>query len=328
VILPECFTKLRSIFLFVLTSLTLSSVVFAATDERGLTIGEKSRDSRTRVALVIGNDSYHFSPLKNSVNDARSMAATLRRLGFDVEEKTDLDYKEMNRSVDSFCQKLKSGGVGLFYYSGHGMQVDGNNYLIPVDSRIENESEVSYKSIDAGLVLAKMEQSGNGVNIIILDACRDNPFSWSIRSTNLCRAGMDVPKGAIVAYATTPGNTADDGEGMNGLYTAELVKALKTPGIPLEQVFKRTIKAVRKKSGSKQTPCFASNLEGEFYFDQPSSLTDIGGSQPRMLTDSEPRPSEECFLSASIFGDWFGEDGCLIVFSIGTNNRPGVRGRM
>ncbi len=326
-ILPGRFTKMRLILLIVLMAMMSSSVVFAASDDNDAA-GEINHDSRRRVALVIGNSSYRFSPLKNSANDARSMAATLRRLGFDVVEETDHGYMEMNKSVDSFCKKLKSGGVGLFYYSGHGIQVNGNNYLIPVDSQIDEESEVRDKAIDAGVVLNRMERSKNGVNIVILDACRDNPFSWSFRSTNLCRTGVDVPKGAIIAYATTPGNVADDGDGMNGLYTAELVKELETPGIPLEQVFKRTLKAVKKKSGSKQTPCIASNLEGEFYFNQPSGLARVQHLPEPSQSDSESRPSDDCLLPTGIFADWFGEDGCLILLSIGTYNRPRARGRM
>lgn len=352
-ILPGCFTKTRLISLLVLLPLALSSVAFAATDDCSLSVVEKNRDGCKRVALVIGNSSYRSSPLKNSANDAHSMAATLRRLGFEVEEKTDLGYKEMNTSVEGFCEKLKSGGVGLFYYAGHGMQVNGNNYLIPVDSQIEEENEVIYKAIDAGHVLARMEQSKSGVNLIILDACRDNPFSRSFRPTSQGLASMDVPNGTFIAYATNPGNTADDGDGKNGLYTAELVNAMETPGIPLEQVFKQTLKAVREKSGSKQTPCFASKLEEEFYFIQPSSMTDIRPSsvwpQPVSHRNFESRPSagsygttalhapttgvqfvnvpDGCLLLSAIFGGWFSDEVCSIVFSIGTYNRPIVSRR-
>lgn len=344
--LPGCFTKMRSIFLLVLLSLTLSSLAFAVTEEHSLDVVEKNLDSRTRVALVIGNNSYRSSPLKNSANDAHYMAATLRRLGFEVEEKTDLGYMEMNKSIEGFCKKLKFGGVGLFYYAGHGMQVNGNNYLIPVDSQIEEENEVIYKAIDAGHVLTRMEQSKSGVNLIILDACRDNPFPHSFRSASQGLASMDVPNGAFMAYATNPGKTADDGDGKNGLFTAELVKALETPDIPLEQVFKRAIKAVREKSDSKQTPCFVSKLKEDFYFIQPSSMTGIQHSpvQPQFAAqrDSESRPSadsdstadsqiakvsDSCFHLSAIFGDWFSDDVCVIVFSMDTTNSPIVSRR-
>ena len=249
--------------------------------DRGLTVVDKNRDSRRRVALVIGNSNYRSSPLKNPANDAHAMASSLRRLGFDVDEKTDLGYIEMNKSIENFGKKLRNGGVGLFYYAGHGMQVNGANYLIPVDGQIEDENEVRFKAVDAGLVLAKMEQAKSDVNLVVLDACRDNPFSRSFRSISHGLASMDAPSGTFIAYATAPGKTAADGTGKNGLYTAELVKVLETPGIPLEQVFKRTLKAVREKSGNKQTPWVASNLEGEFYFIQPSSMTDLQSSDYR-----------------------------------------------
>lgn len=260
-------------------SLFFSAVLSAighADETRGVAVVEKYRDSRQRVALVIGNSAYRSSPLKNPANDARSMAATLRRLGFEVEEKTDLGYIEMNKSVESFGKKLKSGGVGLFYYAGHGMQVNGANYLIPVDAQIEDENEVRFKAVDAGLVLAKMEQAKSDVNLIVLDACRDNPFSRSFRSSSHGLASMDAPNGTFIAYATAPGKTAADGDGRNGLYTGELVKVLETPGLPLEKVFKRALKSVREKSGNKQTPWVASNLEGEFYFTTPPG----GGQVP------------------------------------------------
>lgn len=239
----------------------------AGTDDRSLkTMTKVSGENRPRIALVVGNGSYSSSPLKNPANDARAMAVSLRQLGFVVDERTNLNYLELNKSIEAFGRKLKSGGIGLFYYAGHGMQVQGNNYLIPVDAKIDDENEVRFKAVDAGLVLAKMEQARSDVNIVILDACRDNPFSRSFRSASRGLASMDAPSGTFIAYATAPGKTAADGGGKNGLYTAELIRVLETPGLTLEQVFKRTLKAVREKSGNKQIPWMASNLEGEFFF--------------------------------------------------------------
>ena len=169
--------------------------------DRGVAVVEKNRDSRKRVALVIGNSNYYSSPLKNPANDAHAMASALRRLGFEVVEKTDLGYMEMNKTVESFGKKLRSGGVGLFYYAGHGMQVNGANYLIPVDAQIEDENEVRFKAVDAGLVLAKMEQAKSDVNIVVLDACRDNPFSRSFRSSSHGLASMDAP-GNVTAQSS------------------------------------------------------------------------------------------------------------------------------
>jgi len=256
-----------------------------ATEERGLVVVDKNRDSRKRVALVIGNSSYQSSPLKNPVNDAHAMAASLRKLGFDVEERTNLGYISFNDAVENFGNKLKTGGVGLFYYAGHGMQVNGSNYLIPVDAKINNENEVRYKAVDAGLVLAKMESAKSDVNIAILDACRDNPFTRSFRSSSRGLVQMDAPTGTIIAYATAPGKTAADGDGKNGIYTEALIQALESPGLRVEEVFKRVRRLVLEKTAKAQVPWESSSLVGDFHFIQPSSMTEIQPSsvQPQPL---------------------------------------------
>ena len=305
--------KSSALFLAIII-LLLPAICFAvppspknSTDERSLkAVTKLSSEGRPRIALVVGNSSYVSSPLKNPVNDARAMATSLRRLGFTVDERTNLNYLELNKSIEAFGKKLKSGGIGLFYYAGHGMQVQGNNYLIPVDAQIEDENEVRFKAIDAGLVLAKMEQAKSDVNIVILDACRDNPFSRSFRSASHGLASMDAPSGTFIAYATAPGKTAADGGGRNGLYTAELVKVLESPGLTLEQVFKRTLKAVREKSGNRQTPWMASNLEGEFYFVSPSAASDpkppsLQPTSPQVA--QQPQPVQAPKPSAGVFTD-------------------------
>lgn len=278
------FTKIRFVFLLTLISLTLSSVVIAAPDQRGLAVVDKDRDSRKRVALVIGNSNYLSSPLKNPVNDAHAMANALRKLGFEVDEEINLGYIGMNKSVESFRKKLSNGGVGLFYYAGHGMQVNGNNYLIPVDSQIEDENEVIYKAVDAGLVLAKMEQSKTDVNLVILDACRDNPFPRSFRSSSRGLAQINAPTGTLISYATAPGKTASDGKGKNGVYTEALIEAMQSPGLKVEEVFKMVRRLVLEKTANDQVPWESSSLVGDFHFIQPSSMTDI------MPTSMTPRP--------------------------------------
>lgn len=266
----------------------------AEADDRGLEVVEKNYDNRKRVALVIGNSSYRSSPLVNPANDAHAMASVLSRLGFEVEEKINLGYMEMIKSVENFGNSLRSGGFGLFYYAGHGAQVNGANYLIPVDAQIENENEVRFKAVDVGMVLAKMEWAKSDINLVVLDACRDNPFSRAFPTSSPGLADMKAPNGTFIAYATAPGKTAADGEGRNGLYTTELVKVLEIPGIPLRQVFERTLKAVREKSGYKQNPLVASNLEGEFYFIPPSTMTDaqlpLVGSGPVPVQPATGRP--------------------------------------
>jgi hypothetical protein len=223
--------------------------------------------SEPRVALIIGNGAYrHAAPLKNPPNDARAMSDALTELGFTVLYRQDASHKEMTILIRQFGDRLRNGGVGLFYYAGHGMQVRGRNYLIPIDAEIEREDEIAYNSIDANLVLEKMESANNRLNILILDACRNNPFARSFRSSSQGLAQMDAPVGALVAFATSPGSVASDGEGENGLYTRYLLENIRQPGMRVEDVFKNVRAAVRRESGGKQIPWEATSLEGDFYF--------------------------------------------------------------
>ena len=169
-----------------------------------------------KVALVIGNSAYAEAPLRNPVNDARAMARTLRELGFDVIERVDATQKEMNRAVTAFGEKLGADSIALFFYAGHGLQVRGKNFLIPVDARITSEPSVRSESIDVDVVLEQIASTGSGLNFVILDACRNNPFERRFRSTGGGLAQMDAPKGTFIAYATPPGRTASDGDGDNG----------------------------------------------------------------------------------------------------------------
>lgn len=231
-ILATLFIPVIFVFIFVLPPLSFSA---------------KER----RIALVIGNSAYNFSPLRNPVNDAKGMAIALKKLGFSVTLKTDADQRSMKESIRLFGKKLRSGGVGLFYFAGHGLQVKGRNYLIPVGAKIESESDVEYEAVDAGRVLGKMEDAGNGLNIIILDACRNNPFGRSFRSAEKGLAKMDAPTGSILAYATAPGSVASDGPGKNGSYTSSLLKQMMTPGLKIEDVFKQVRIDVLKESENK-----------------------------------------------------------------------------
>ena len=225
-----------------------------------------------RMALVIGNSAYQSSPLKNPVNDATDMAAKLKQLQFHVVLKTDVGQKEMDSAIRAFGKDLRQGGIGLFYFAGHGMQVDGRNYLIPVDAKIESESDVRFESVDAGRVLGKMEDAGNDMNIVILDACRDNPFARSFRSGTKGLARMDAPKGSIIAYATSPGSVAADGMGRNGIYTQNLLAHINTPGLSIERFFKNVRVGVIKDTGDKQVPWESSSLTGDFYFSAKRGL--------------------------------------------------------
>ncbi|MEI8191452.1 MAG: caspase family protein, partial [candidate division NC10 bacterium] len=198
-----------------------SPVTHAAS--RDITV-EAMRTER-RVALVIGNGAYPAAALRNPVQDARAMAQALKALRFDVLAYENLTEKDLRRAVDAFGAKLKGSGVGLFYYAGHGIQVQGKNYLLPVDATVARENEVEYEAVDVGRVLAKMENATR-LNIVILDACRNNPFERAWRSTGGGLTQMKAPSGTFIAYATAPDRVASDGPGANGLYTVELLKAM------------------------------------------------------------------------------------------------------
>ena len=239
---------------------------------KGLAVEGKSvTGGERRLALVIGNATYDSAPLRNPVNDARAMAAALRDLGFEVTALENASLTEMKRAIDDFGDGLRSsGGVGLFYFSGHGVQVQGRNFIVPVGVRMKGERDVEYESVDVGRVLGKMEDAGNRMNLVILDACRDNPFARSFRSAVSGLASLDAASGTFVAYATAPGRTADDGTGANGLYTEQLIRYMRTPGLKVEDVFKRVRINVEKSSGGKQVPWESSSLKGDFYFSGPS----------------------------------------------------------
>lgn len=228
-------------------------------------IAENIRHEK-RVALVIGNAGYRKSALRNPVHDAEDMARALENLGFTVVRAQDADLKRMKQAIEEFASRLTPDGVALFYYAGHGVQVKGENYLIPLDADIKSENEVSYAAVNANEVLAKFESARTGVGIAILDACRDNPFSRSFRSQQKGLASIDAPKGVLIAYATAPGRTAQDGSDRNGIYTSQLLKVLQEPNIKVEDVFKRVRVGVTNATNGEQLPWEASSLVGDFYF--------------------------------------------------------------
>ncbi len=237
---------------FLSVLLLAPAVVFGATDKR--------------VALVIGNARYASAPLANPVNDAKDMAGRLKELGFEVILVPDADKQAMEQAVERSKRNLQSSHAGLFYFAGHGLQLDGQNYLVPVDAQINSESDVRYRTLPADWVLGKMEDAGNPVNIVVLDACRNNPFSRGFRSQNQGLAQMRSPKGSIITYATAPGEVAADGGGRNGLYTKHLLRHMGTGGIKVEELFKRVREDVYKDSGEKQLPWTSSSIMGDFSF--------------------------------------------------------------
>ena len=222
-----------------------------------------------RIALVIGNSAYPESPLVNPVNDARLIAATLRELDFLVMEHLDVDQKTMKRAIQDFGAKLDEAGkeaTGLFYYAGHGIQVNGENYLIPVNAAIQRERDVEIEAVNASAVLGVLDYARTQINFVIIDACRNNPFARSFRSATRGLARMDAPQGTLVAYATAPGDVAHDGEGANSPYSAALAGAMRQPDVPVEQMFKLVRRQVMTETGNAQVPWESSSLTGNFYF--------------------------------------------------------------
>ena len=226
-----------------------------------------------RYALVIGNSNYaaDIGYLKNPVNDAKDMASLLRSKEFKVISLANASKRQMKEGISKFTRKLsQEGAVGLFFYAGHGMEVSGRNYLIPVNAKIEGEGDVEYESIDAGRVMNGMKLAGNKLNIIILDACRNNPFARSFRSSSRGLRRVDPPEGSLMLYATAPGKVAADGDGRNGLFTRHLLKAMSQPNVSVEKVFKHTTNNVYRESAKKQRPWSSGSIVGEFYFSKTS----------------------------------------------------------
>jgi Caspase domain len=245
-----------------------------------------------RFALVIGNGAYvGANPLRNPPNDARALSAALREIGFEVVERINLNSREMKKAIIDLGNKLQANDVGLFYYAGHGVQSNGKNYLVPVDAEIEKEADIVVDGVELDTVLAQIEGAKNRLNIVILDACR-NDFStrsWRSQGRGLAQVA-NAPSGIFIAYATAPGATASDNKsGQNGLYTQELLKALRQPGLRIEEVFKQVRLRVKELSNGQQIPWESSSLEGEFYFTPPSST--VASSNLSRPADARPNNS-------------------------------------
>ena len=240
-----------------------------------------------RVALVIGNANYTAERLSNPVNDAASIANTLKRLGFTVDMVTNASRRQMSEAINQFGNKLKRNEVGFFYFSGHGAQVNGENYLFPTDAHIENEREIKYATVHIGEVLDAMADAKNSVNIVIIDACRNNPFARSWRSSTKGLAPIHAAKGMIIAYSTAPGQLASDGPaGGNSPFMKHLVSQMLIPGLPVEQVFKKVRKDVQSETGGKQMPWESSSLIGDFYFNPSLKI-----AAPPAASIPSPSPS-------------------------------------
>ncbi len=226
-----------------------------------------AQGSGNRVALVIGNAAYAAAPLPNAANDAKAMSAALRGMGFEVIEVRDAGKQRMEEGITLSRAMLQGrSGVGLLYYAGHGLQVDWRNYMVPVDAQMASAADVPKAAVDIQGAIDAFRSAGNRMNIVVLDACRDNPFSSAATGKGL--APLDAPPGTYLAYATAPGNYAEDGdtEGGNGLYTRYLLKELQRPDAKIEEIFRRVRFQVRQASKGRQVPWDMSSLEDEFVF--------------------------------------------------------------
>lgn len=242
-----------------------TNVAGSTTSERRL-IKLQPAFAERRLALIFGNSQYkHGTPLKNPVNDANLMEGTLRELGFEVIKRLNADREEMMNAIREFNEQLPDYNVALFYYAGHGNQVDGKNYLIPVDADLEKPGDCKFEAIDVGFIVEEFERYQDNTNIVILDACRNNPYtSWARGGGEGFRA-MTFSSGTIIAFATSEGATAADGKGANGLYTEELVKQMAIPQSILN-VFMNTRVQVKKLSNNQQVPTEWNMLNGDFFF--------------------------------------------------------------
>jgi hypothetical protein len=249
--------------------------------------------TEARVALVIGNSAYtHAAPLANPQHDAEAMATTLRTAGFEIiggAAMVNLDKAGMERAIREFGRRLGHETVGLFFYAGHGIQVNGSNYLVPVNADLTSQADVKYELVDAGFLNDEMVAAGNRLNLIILDACRNNPFGpRGLRGIGRGLAQVTAPAGTLIGYSTQPGEVASDGDGINSPYTAALIRAISRPGSGVFDTFNDVGLAVKTATNSRQQPWLSSSpIEGQFYFTpSTSSLVVASAAPPPNLTSA------------------------------------------
>jgi hypothetical protein len=256
----------RFVALCVVVAVVLGFVAPAAAQgTRGVSITEVTED---RLAIVIGNAAYRHSPLDNPVNDARLIGGLLEKAGFKVFKYENLDRNGLFKALRDFGDRLNDRTIAVFYYAGHALQLRDRNFLVPVEAEIRNEDEIELAGVDVGFMLSRMSSAKSRINIVILDACRNNPFAGKSRPARGL-AQMDAPVGTLLAFATAPGKVSEDSPDLNAqnsLYTAHLAKHLLTPGLPVETVFKRVRDAVVRGTSGGQVPWENSSLLGEFAF--------------------------------------------------------------
>lgn len=262
--------------------LTLSLTLAAQPRDLGF---EKSQ----KLALVVGNSAYPKWPLRNPSNDARAVAQSLTELGFRTDMAIDLSLPNLDRAIGKFVAQVKAGDTALFYYAGHGLQLEGENYLVPVDFDAKDETDAKYAAYSASRVQERIEKAGARVILVVLDACRNNPFQ-ATRSAGGGLAAMGSGKGTLIAFATAPGKTADDNpNGANGLFTSHLITALREPGLSLDQVFNRVRERVYTESKGRQVPWTVSSVIGDVYL-RPGQAAAVPPAPVNPLARLTPAP--------------------------------------
>lgn len=253
-----------------------------------LFVSGNSASAAKRVALVIGNSDYeHIAPLKNPKNDAATMASALEKVGFEVTTVIDADTRKMKSAFLKFGRQLRKGvDASVFYYAGHAVQYNGENYFIPTPAKILDKDELDFEAVNISSLMRLLNVARNSINMVILDACRNNPFPESTRSTSRGLAPVSAPRGTYIAYSTAPGNVAYDGDGDNSEYTKALASAITEPGLEIAQVFRKVRRDVITAAGEKQNPWESSSIVGNFYFHK---------AKPKVV--EPPKPSPEVLAS-------------------------------
>lgn len=240
--------------------------------------------AKERIALIIGNSDYQIKPLNNPVNDARLIASTLKQLDFEVLYLENANHEQMENAVMAFANKLHKNSIGLFYFSGHGVQHNGSNFLIPINamSQVNNANQLKHKTINASYVIEAMEASGSGLNLFFLDACRNTPFKSFSRSTDRGLAKISGAEGTLIAYATAPEKVALDGIGKNSPYTWSLVNYMSKPKLPVELMLKKVRSQVKADTKGKQSPWYEASIDGDFYFNPDGRVINIPTTPPKV----------------------------------------------
>lgn len=247
-----------------------------------------------RVALVIGNAAYKGIPLRNPVNDAVDVAASLRAYGFTVIERTNLTTRQIGPTLREFRSRLAPGSVAVVYYAGHGLQIKGENYLPAVDAEIGGEEDVPTQSLSTRQLMDVLADAKTRMNLVFLDACRDNPFARSFRSSSRGLSRENAPSGTLISFATRPGSVAADGTGRNGLYTSVLLEQIKQADQPIELVLKGVVSGVKAASRGQQEPWMEGSIEGDFCF---------GACAQRMAASAPPAAPSEAAIQERFWNE-------------------------